>query len=388
MVNTRHVIEVFLRFLALGLMSFGGPAAHIGYFQHVFVQRLQWLDEQAYARLVALSQFLPGPGSSQIGFAIGLKRAGLFGALAAFIGFTLPSFFLLYLLAVVSPEYAQEQWFAGAVHGLKLLAVVVVADACINMYRSFCRDAESATIAVIVAAVLLIHPSLFVQLSLLALAASIGVFLGKGSAREAESSQGLSWFPLVLFALGFIGLPVIALQSEWLGLINAFFQSGSLVFGGGHVVLPLLQQSVGDLVSSERFLMGYAAAQGVPGPMFTLSAFLGAEMMPASAFWGALLATLAIFLPGFLLLLGLINAWEGLAAKPRVAGAIWGVNAAVVGLLLSALYQPVFSTSVNSTADMAVVLLGLFVLHRLKLPIMALVACFALFGLLSGLIFQ
>ena len=379
------LLEIFWRFLALGCVSFGGPAAHIGYFQKAFVQKLKWIDDESYARLISLSQFLPGPGSSQVGFAIGLRRGGVAGGFAAFLGFTLPSFILMYLLASSAFSHDSNQWFAGVVHGLKLLAVVVVADATLSMFNSFCKENRAISIAVITAAALLVFPSLWTQMAVLVVAAVIGLFLHRASTNQSPKTATIKWGVIGIFGLLFITLPVLALWAPWVSLVSDFYQSGSLVFGGGHVVLPLLQQSLGDAVSPDRFLTGYAAAQAVPGPMFTLATFLGADLMPTNPFIGALLATLAVFLPGFLLVISLQDAWESLAVNPKVAGAIWGINAAVVGLLMAALYQPVFSSAVTQPLHMALVILGFFVLRAFKIPILLLVAGFIVAGLLLPL---
>jgi len=385
------VWEVFWRFLLLGCTSFGGPAAHIGYFQKAFVQEKKWIDQEAYARLVALSQFLPGPGSSQVGFALGLKQAGLKGGIAAFLGFTLPSFTLLYVLATTDTQNSSG-WLLGAVHGLKLLAVVVVADATLSMQRNFCQDNRSLSIAIFTAAALLIVPSLWTQMALLSIAAGVGIYLKKSeptsisnaSAPRIEQQEKPAKLPLIIFALLFLGMPLFALVSDWAALFNAFYQAGSLVFGGGHVVLPLLQQTLGEAVDPDRFVVGYAAAQAIPGPMFTLATFLGADLQTNAPLMGAIIATLGVFLPGFLLVLSLQGAWESLATKPKIAGAVWGINAAVVGLLLSALYQPVFITSVTSGLDIALVIIGFFILQKFKPPILALVAGFAFFGVVQN----
>ena len=380
-----NVWEVFWRFLALGCISFGGPAAHIGYFQRTFVQKLKWLDDDAYARLISLSQFLPGPGSSQIGFALGYRRAGIFGAMAAFIGFTLPSFLLLYFLATTTLDESANGILVGMVHGLKLLAVVVVADATLGMFKSFCQDKISISIAVFTAIALLVMPHLWTQIGVLALAALVGAFYSKSNTRPNVQQQagagGFKLLPLLVFLVLFAGLPFLSGLSSWAQLFSGFYQAGSLVFGGGHVVLPLLQQTVGDAMDTDRFLMGYAAAQAVPGPMFTMATFLGAEMSVTNSLLGAFTATLAVFLPGFLLVLSLQGVWESLAAKPKVAGAAWGINAAVVGLLFSALYQPVFTSAVSSSMEMALVILGFFLLRVIKLPIVWLVLGFALVGM-------
>ena len=379
------LLEIFWRFLALGCVSFGGPAAHMGYFQKAFVQKLKWIDDESYARLISLSQFLPGPGSSQVGFAIGLRRGGVTGGFAAFLGFTLPSFILMYLLASSAFSHDSNQWFAGVVHGLKLLAVVVVADATLSMFNSFCKENSAISIAVITAAALLIFPSLWTQMAVLVVAAVAGLFLHKASTNQSPKTANIKWGVIGIFSLLFIALPLLALWAPWVSLVSDFYQSGSLVFGGGHVVLPLLQQSLGDAVSPDRFLTGYAAAQAVPGPMFTLAAFLGADLMPTNPFIGALLATLAVFLPGFLLVISLQDAWESLAVNPKVAGVIWGINAAVVGLLVAALYQPVLSSAVTQPLHMALVILGFFVLRAFKIPILLLVAGFIVAGLLLPL---
>lgn len=374
-------LEVFWHFLLLGCVSFGGPAAHIGYFQQAFVQRLRWLDDAAYARLVALSQFLPGPSSSQVGFAIGYRRAGVPGAMAAFAGFTLPSFLLMLGVAVWSATAADSGVLDGLVRGLKLLAVVVVAEAVRSMALAFCRDATTTVIAGLTAALLLLVLSPWAQYVALSLAAVAGwAFLprqGAGAASQAPTRAGVRWLPLGLFVLLLFGLPLFALGEPVWGLFSQFYSSGSMVFGGGHVVLPLLQQHLGEAVSEDRFLLGYAAAQAVPGPMFSLAAFLGADLLPATPVSGALLATAGIFLPGFLLVLALQSVWEALAARPRVMGLVAGVNAAVVGLLLAAWVNPVALAAINGWLDALLALLGWIVLFRWRPPILVLVAGFA-----------
>lgn len=376
--------EIFWRFLVLGCVSFGGPAAHIGYFQKQFVQKRGWLDDTAYARLIALSQFLPGPASSQVGFALGVRRGGLGGGLAAFLGFTLPSFLLMYTLASVHHAGTNEQLFGSIIHGLKLLAVVVVADATLAMYRKFCANMVSTGIAVAVTFGLLFLPGTVTQLALLITAAVFGIYYGKpgepGDSASDPTVTGMRYAPLVGFAVLFAALPLVAGYSSTLELFSRFYQAGSLVFGGGHVVLPLLQESLADTISTDRFLLGYASAQAMPGPMFTLATYLGAELFAAHPLAGALIATLGVFLPGFLLVLGLQGAWESLAARPRVAGAVWGINAAVVGLLLSALYQPVFTSAVRTGYDFAAVVMGFFLLRGVRVPVTVLVAGFAASG--------
>jgi chromate transporter len=378
----KGIWEVFWRFLLLGCTSFGGPAAHLGYFQKTFVEEKKWIEQDAYSRLIALSQFLPGPGSSQVGFALGLRRAGIGGGIAAFIGFTLPSFLILYVLSVYGSN-AQSDLMGGVIHGLKLLAVVVVADATLNMQRSFCKESSSLLIAVLTAVALLIAPGIWVQIGVLLIAAIAGILLHKGKTQPVAHQVKTAKIPLLIFLALFLILPPLSSFSNWVELFSDFYQAGSLVFGGGHVVLPLLQQTVGDSVTSDQFILGYAAAQAVPGPMFTMATFLGAEMMQDLPLLAAFVATLAVFLPCFLLVLGLQGSWESMATQPKVAGAVWGINAAVVGLLLSALYQPVFISSVASGLDMALVITGFFVLRIYKPPILLLVTSFAALGCLS-----
>ncbi len=374
-----RIFEVFYRFLALGCISFGGPVAHIGYFQTTFVQKLKWLDQDAYAKLVALSQFLPGPGSSQVGFAVGLKRAGLAGGLAAFLGFTLPSFILLYLLATFALDASSSNTFGGIVQGLKLLAVIVVADASLSMFKSFCKDRLSILLMVLSVVCLLALPNLWTQMTLLLLSAIIGASLATTSEqRELNSTNStIKLVPLIIFFALFLGLPLVGPA-----LFSSFYQAGSLVFGGGHVVLPLLQQTVGDAMTSDQFLTGYAAAQAVPGPMFTLATFLGAELSPEQPLIGALLATVGIFLPGLLFIYALQGAWASLAQNTRIAGAAAAINAAVVGLLVSALYDPVFTSAVSQPRDMAIVALGFFALRVMQVPIIVLVISLSVIGVL------
>jgi chromate transporter len=384
----KKIWQVFWQFFMLGWISFGGPAAHIGYFEKTFVQKLKWIDSESYARLISLSQFLPGPGSSQIGFAIGLRQAGIIGAFTAFLAFTLPSFLLLYLLAT-SNATQDATWLINITHGLKLLAVVVVADAVLNMYKSFCKERTTVAICVFTATVLLIAPSLLTQMLALIIATVVGMLIKKTTDFSASVSViakgGVNYSAVVIFALLFVGLPLLIHAPAWVTIFSDFYQSGSLVFGGGHVVLPMLQQVLGDLIDTDRFLLGYAAAQAVPGPMFSLSAFLGADLLVNNPLTGALIATVALFLPGFLLVLAFHDTWELLATKPKVAGAVWGINASVVGLLLSALYQPVFTSAVVNPVDMVAVIVGFFALRTLKLPIMAVVASFIVFGYVIGL---
>lgn len=367
--------QVFLQFLWLGCISFGGPAAHIGYFQRTFVQRLGWLSQAEYAQLLALCQLLPGPASSQLGFAIGRHRAGLGGALAAFIGFTLPSFLLLLVAAIGVGQLGNNLWLDGALHGLKLLALVVVADAVLTMSRQFCKTVLQLGVMVATAAALWWQPGLLTQLGMLlgaALLCSQREAVGASPAAP-QARRAPHWPTLLLFALLFVGLPLLA-QGPASQLVADFYRAGSLVFGGGHVVLPLLQESAGHSLSQQQFLTGYGLAQLVPGPMFTLASYLGAQLLPATPLAGALLATLALFLPGFLLLWALGPCWQSWLAHPRLAGAVAGINAAVVGLLLAALYQPVWQSAVLAPADLALAAVAFYLLRVIRLPILALAA--------------
>ncbi len=388
------MFQIFLRFFSLGLVSFGGPAAHIGYFRQTFVQDLQWLDDKHYGSLVALSQFMPGPGSSQVGFAIGYHRGGLLGGIAAFLGFTLPSFILLFLLAVTSSQWLDYSFTQGIIHGLKLLAVVVVADAIWIMFKQFCQRKQAKLLMVMSCVIILLQPSMLMQFGLLVTAALVGRFALSGERVEpadgAAQTVKLNFFYLSLFVgLLLASLAMIALSkstgiTSLTELFSQFYQVGSMVFGGGHVVLPLLQQSVGDAVSGDQFLTGYALAQAVPGPMFALAAFLGAEIWVQQPLVGAIIATLAIFLPGFLLMLVALQSWHVISAKPQITGAVAGVNACVVGFLLAALYNPIFTSAVLSPLDMALVVLGFGLFKVFKPNIFLLVAGFGVTGALIG----
>lgn len=374
--------KVFWEFLWLGCISFGGPAAHVGYFHRRFVVRLGWLDEATYARLLALTQFLPGPASSQLGFAIGRHRGGLAGGVAAFLGFTLPSFLIMVMVALYATRLP-EAWLNGLVTGLKWLAVVVVADAVLNLGGKFCRDRFTRGVALATAVMLWLFPGVGVQLLALLVAALIGRHWLKPSAAPEDAGAGesrIAWLPFGLFAAVWLLLWLIG-GGTLGGLARDFYSAGALVFGGGHVVLPLLEGFVGDAMSQDQFLTGYATAQAVPGPMFSLAAYLGAQLAPASPWLGAGVATLAIFLPGFLLVLALSDAWRALAARPAMAGAVAGINAAVVGLLLAALYQPVFLSAVAGPRDLALVVLGFLALRSGRVPLLALVVAMAALSL-------
>jgi chromate transporter len=370
--------EVFTAFLKLGLTSFGGPVAHLGYFRDEFVVRRRWLDERAYADLVALCQFLPGPASSQVGMAIGLSRAGYLGALAAWTAFTLPSAIALVLFAF-SIGFLGEALGSGWLHGLKVAAVAVVALAVLGMARTLTPDRERATLAVVAAAMTLASPSAWGQVGAIVLGGLVGVTLLRGGApidhvalplsvRRRTGAAALATF----FAL-LIGLPFLAAAtgSQSIALFDAFYRAGSLVFGGGHVVLPLLQAEVvpPGWVTNDEFLAGYGAAQAVPGPLFTFAAYLGAVMDPQPNGWaGAALCLVAVFTPSFLLVLGALPFWECLRRRPLAQSALRGVNAAVVGLLLAALYHPVWTAGVLGAADFSLAAAAFLLLFMWKAP--------------------
>jgi chromate transporter len=370
--------HVFLVFLRLGLTSFGGPVAHLGYFRDEFVTRRRWVSERSYADLVALCQFLPGPASSQVGIALGLSRAGYAGAVAAWLGFTAPSAIAMILFAKGIANYGQLIP-AGVLHGLKIAAVAVVAQALWGMARQLCPDAPRISLMAVVAAVALWLPSAYGQLLSIALAAVVGVLLFTPAAQDAREPlpisvgrrAGMGW--LALLALLLAGLPVLAAMypGHTLRVLDAFVRVGALVFGGGHVVLPLLQAQVVPTgwASNDVFLAGYGAAQAMPGPLFSFAAFLGASMSGISGGWlGGLLCLLAIFAPAFLLVLGALPFWDHLRHGRRMQAALMGINAAVVGLLLAAFYQPVWVSAIHEPQDLALGLAALTALMIWRLP--------------------
>jgi chromate transporter len=371
-----EVLRVFLR---LGLTSFGGPVAHLGHFRAEFVERRHWLDEGAYADIVALCQFLPGPASSQTGISIGLLRAGLPGALCEWLGFTAPSALAMILFGygvTALGNLADSAWL----HGLKIVAVAVVAQAVWGMARNLCPDRERATIAVGAAMVVLAIPSAPGQIGAIAAGGLIGWRLLRNGAQPPEQKPLAIHLPRAwsIAALAssvalLVGLPILAaaIPSHALAVVASFYRSGSLVFGGGHVVLPLLQAAVvpPGWVTNDAFLAGYGAAQAVPGPLFTFSAYLGTVMGPAPNGWvGGLICLAAIFLPSFLLLIGALPFWDTLRRRPGVRSALRGVNAAVVGVLLAALYKPVWTSAILSPTDFAIGILAFLLLAVWAVP--------------------
>ena len=355
-------LEVLAVATRLGLTSFGGPVAHLGYFRSEYVVRRRWLDEQTYADVVALCQFLPGPASSQVGITIGIFRAGLLGGLAAWLGFTLPSAIalVLFALGIRGLDLSRAGWLLG----LKIAAVAVVAQAVWGMARTLCPDRERASIAIVAALIVTAWPTAWGQVLVIVVAGLVGLRLLPGSAdagaphARVPFGRPLGLAALALFFALLVALPILRYLtgSPVLAVFDGFYRAGALVFGGGHVVLPLLQAEVvpPGWVSNEQFLAGYGAAQAVPGPLFTLAAYLGAVMRPWPTGWlGALVALTAIFLPAFLLVVGTLPFWDALRARPAFRAALRGINAAVVGLLLAALYHPVWTSAIHAPADFA-----------------------------------
>lgn len=378
--------EVFLAFLKLGLTSFGGPIAHIGYFHREFVDRRRWLSDAAFADLVAVCQILPGPASSQLGFALGLMRAGYGGALAAFVAFTLPSAVLMVLFAL------GLGWFSGSsglLAGLKIVAVAVVAQAVLGMARTLTPDAPRATIAVLAVACTAALPGAPGMLLAIALGLAAGLFLPAapqvGGDVTFPVSRRVGLACLLTFAGLLLALPLLAQGGVGWAVLDAFFRAGSFVFGGGHVVLPLLDGEVVQRgwIAAPDFLAGYSAAQAVPGPLFTFAAYLGWMLQgPVHGLAGALIALAGIFAPGFLLILGVLPFWQALRRRPRFRAALSGANAAVVGLLASALYAPVFTSAIHDLTGFTLALAGFVALTAWRMPAWAVVLASALAGAL------
>jgi chromate transporter len=370
-------LEVLTASTRLGLTSFGGPIAHLGYFRDEYVSRRGWVDEKTYADLVALCQFLPGPASSEVGIAIGIFRAGLLGGLAAWVGFTVPSALALVIfgLGIQGLDLSGAGWL----HGLKVAAVAVVAQAVWGMARALCPDRERATIAILAALAVTARPTAAGQVLVILIAGVIGWRLlprsdgGPAAPVAVPLGRSLGVGALVVFFALLVGLPALRYlaPSPALAVFDSFYRAGALVFGGGHVVLPLLQAEVvpPGWVSDEQFLAGYGAAQAVPGPLFTFAAYLGAVMGPRPNGWaGAALALAAIFLPAFLLVVGALPFWDVLRARGAFQAALRGINAAVVGVLLAALYHPVWTSAIHAPSDFALALAAFGLLALWKTP--------------------
>lgn len=382
--------EVFLVFLKLGLTSFGGPIAHLGYFRDAFVVRRRWLDEHAFADLVGLCQFLPGPASSQVGFSIGLMRAGFLGALAAWTAFTLPSAILLVLVAR-GVGALDSVAGAGLLHGLKLVAVAIVAQAIWGMARTLCPDRERASIAAGAALIVLYSSSSLGQIAALAAGALLGLWLCRsnqsgesGGELNVPVSRRLGIAALAAFFSLLVGLPLMRGlgMSRDIAFFEAFYRSGALVFGGGHVVLPLLREAFAapGWVTDDAFLAGYGAAQAVPGPLFSFAAYLGAIANPSSCLASAGLGLIGLFLPGMLILVGALPFWNTLRRRARARALMAGINAAVVGILAAAFYNPVWTSAVSAPADFGLALIGFVLLTVWRAPPLVVVIVTALGG--------
>jgi chromate transporter len=396
--QARHAgspLENLRVFLRLGLTCFGGPIAHIGYFRDEFVVRRKWIDEVAYADLVALCQFLPGPASSQVGFSIGLMRAGYLGALAAWVGFTLPSAAVLVLFAYGAGALTGPIG-GGLLHGLKLTAVAIVAQAVFGMARSLCPDRERASIAVAATLIIFFSTSPIAQIGAIALGGIAGLWLCRDGQTAAAShvampvSRRAGLVALTAFFVLLIGIPLLRglTGSATISLFDAFYRSGALVFGGGHVVLPLLREAfvTPGWVSDDAFLAGYGAAQAVPGPLFTFAAYLGTVVkVEPHGLAGAALGLIGIFLPGMLVLLGTLPFWDSFRTRAGAQAVMRGVNAAVVGLLGAALYSPVWISTVKTSADVGIALVGFVLLTMWRAPPLVVVVISAVAGVATAL---
>ncbi|WP_459501850.1 chromate transporter [Bacillus sp. C1] len=384
------IIEIFLVSLKLGLTSFGGPVAHLGYFHHEYVQKRKWIDERSYGDLVALCQFLPGPASSQVGIGIGLSRGGLLGAIVAWAGFTLPSVFILVFSASLLQQFYVVD--AGWIHGLKLVAVAIVAHAIWGMAQNLILDRNRATIVILTAAIALLFPSAWTQVALILVASLIGWLLYR---KHEISPASKTHIPvsritaatclLLFFSLLFL-LPILRPFSHWIAMFDSFYRSGSLVFGGGHVVLPLLENEfvLHGMMTKEQFLAGYGLTQGVPGPLFTFASYIGAVL---DGTLGATLATIAIFLPAFLLVIGVLPFWDQVRRLSYVQGALLGVNAAVVGILLAAFYNPIWTSSIQGTSDFVIASLLFCLVTFWKTPPWIIVVLGAFSGYIISIIY-
>ncbi|MDX1302818.1 chromate efflux transporter [Photobacterium sp.] len=368
------MFNVLWHFFVLGLYSFGGPAAHIGYFHREFVQKLKWLKEEDFTHAVALCQFLPGPASSQLGMYVGYKKAGYAGALAAFMGFTFPSFVLLTFFAMANHKFNNVEYVNTFIQAAKLLAVVVVADALLGMTKKLITDKQTIIVALLTAIWAFFSMGLIGQIIPILLAALVGFMMSFISAKNSlRGIKNESIRPNILilgiFLFFLLGMPLLTTDSPLAAIFNVFYQAGSFVFGGGHVVLPLLQPMLEDMVEPDTFIAAYASAQLVPGPMFTMASYLGAAALGTAPIMGSAIATIAVFMPGSLLLFAFLPAWKALFSHSRLTVAIKLVNACVVGLLASAFVKPVMTTSIGSPADMAAVTVGYGLIKYGRCPV-------------------
>ncbi|AZL53204.1 chromate efflux transporter [Aliarcobacter skirrowii] len=371
-----NLIDIFYRFLILGLFSFGGPIAHIAYFKKTFVDRLKWLDDESYTKIVALSQFLPGPSSSQVGFTIGLKRGGIVGAILAFIAFTLPSFIFLYLIWYFGIFQDDSAYVNSIIYALKLFAVVIVLDATISMFKNFCKDKITISIFFFASILFIFFSSFFNQIFVLVLCAVFGFLFIKSEVKTKEKITLPNLFILfIFFALLFLAF-TFQFKNELINLFFNFYKSGSLVFGGGHVVLPLLQESLGEKVINDTFLIAYSLAQTVSGPMFTIATYLGADIIKQSPLLGAIIATFGIFLGGFLLILTFYKSYESFSQNDKLSRVIKAINAAVVALLFATLINTIIPSAIYSLFDILVVICGFVLIRYLKVNIFYIIFVF------------
>jgi chromate transporter len=385
------LIEVFRVSIKLGLTSFGGPIAHLGYFHNEYIRRRKWMDERSYADLVALCQFLPGPASSQVGIGVGIVRAGLLGGLVAWLGFTLPSIIALVAFAFLLQGY--DIGSTGWIYGLKIVAVAIVAHAILGMGQKLTPDRDRVSIAVIAAAITLYWQTAYSQVFIIVAAGLVGLWLYRNKAVEKAPdlhitiSRSIAIVCLVMFFFLLIALPLLRQWGdvEWLAMFDSFYRAGSLVFGGGHVVLPLLEHEVVSTgwVSESDFLAGYSAAQAVPGPLFTFASYLGTMTGGVS---GSIVATIAIFLPAYLLVAGALPFWNVLRSSPKIQGALVGINAAVVGILLAALYDPLWTNTILESGDFILAAVLFIMLVFWKLPPWMIVFTGAAGGMVLGLL--
>ncbi|MDM5209426.1 chromate efflux transporter [Cytobacillus kochii] len=383
----KKLLEIFIVSTRLGFTSFGGPVAHLGYFHQEYVRKRKWMDEKSYADLVALSQFLPGPASSQVGIGIGVMRGGVLGGIVSFIGFTMPSVIALILFAYFAQQLGLVEF--GIIQGLKIVAVVIVAHAILGMAKSLTPDLTRKSIALFALLITLLIPHNLSQIGVILVAGLLGYFMFSkkeehdGLSLQVPLSKKIGLVCLSLFFGLLTILPILSslISSTWLSMVDSFYRAGALVFGGGHVVLPLLEREFvpTGFISEEAFLSGYAAAQAVPGPLFTFAAFIGADM---NGWLGGMIATFSIFLPAILLIFGVLPFWHALRKNHHIRGAFIAINAAVVGILISAFYMPIWTSAIITPLDFSLAAILFFMLVYWKLPPWLIVLAGALGGVL------
>lgn len=376
-------ISIFWHFFILGLFSFGGPIAHIGYFRKKFVEELKWLSDEEFSKIVALSQFLPGPSSSQVGFTIGLKKGEIIGGILAFIAFTTPSFILLYLAATFQNIYENNSVIYALMSGLKLFAVVIVADATFSMFKALCKTTLSKIIFIFATLFLIFYQSFFSQILVLVVSAFVALFFIKEKNTNKIKYEKPYILPLFIFFILLIFLPFISNQDKLLSLFNSFYQVGSLIFGGGHVVLPLIKSNIN--IDENSFLVAYSLSQAVPGPMFTIASYIGVVAFEESPFLGAVIATIAIFLPGFLLILAFYKSFESYSKNSTISKIVTGINASVVAILFSVLVTIVIPSGILNIYDLIFAILGFFVIRRFKISVLLLILFYCGYGFIRSL---